>query len=430
MTTLNQGDVDNLPNFFFINEFKDVAMAKDRGSEQKHGRVVCSTEDCGQPSLKYCKQCEYLCKQCYDDHSKFRVTKSHIVIRASEGDAFTKSKVPPYPPCHRHKNEAVDLYCRTCNMPVCVTCSQSDHQSHDCCDLDKQAEVCKTKLEQICEDRLIDVVKKAIDKTKCHEKQADADIDDACDNVKSTFTIIHEKLNQKENNMLTKLQNIRRRVKQTVHTTLNSQMMTLARLESLKSCQVKLVEKNSPYDFSTVTDSIQRDVENHFSKEFPGIIWKNQTVRNTYRREVNLVESGEVIEVTGSVASDKQVEVTGSVASDKQVEVKEVSRIRLHDQDKGAVWGILGYVWGMLASSVVSRIRLHAQDKGDMYGMVVYHERVYVVHSKGLIVYCYTPDGSLSHKYEHKGGEKANIRGMCLMIDGDTAMSVTLVIQL
>ena len=172
VTTLNQGDEDILPKFFFINEFKDVAMAEDRGSEQKHGRVVCSTEDCGQPRLKYCKQCQYLCKQCYDEHSKFRVTKSHIVIRASEGDAFPKSKVPPYPPCHRHKNEAVDLYCRTCNMPVCVTCSQSDHQGHDCCDLDKQAEVCKTKLEQICEDTdgLIDVVKKAIDKTKCHEK--------------------------------------------------------------------------------------------------------------------------------------------------------------------------------------------------------------------------------------------------------------------
>ena len=99
--------------------------------------------------------------------------------------------------------------------------------------------------------------------------------------------------------------------------------------------------------------------------------------------------------MTGSVASYKQVEVTGSVTSDKQVEVKEVSRIRLH-----------------------------AQDKGGVQGMVVYNQRVHVVHGTGLIVYCYTPDGSLSHQYEHKGGENANITGMCLMIDGDTAMLV------
>ena len=42
----------------------------------------------------------------------------------------------------------------------------------------------------------------------------------------------------------------------------------------------------------------------------------------------------------------------------------------------------------------------------------------------GLIVYCYTPDGSLSHKYEHKGGEIAAIKGMCLMMDRYTAMLV------
>ena len=375
VTTLYQGGVDNLPQFFFMNELKEVVMAEDGIREdkpQKHGGVVCSTEDCGQPGLKYCKQCEYLCQQCTDDHSKFRVTKSHIVIPASEVEAFTKSKVPPYPPCHRHKHYVMDLYCRACNMPVCVTCSQADHQSHDCCDLDKQAEVCKTKLEQICEDTdgLIDVVQKAIVKTKCQVKQAEADIDDACDAVKSTFKIMHKKLNEEEKKMLANLDHVRRRIKKTIDVTLDGQMMTHASLESLKLCQVKLTKKNSAYDFSTVTDSMQRDVEKHFCRELPGIIWKSETVRKAksaqlrYQHDqgkVDLVESAETekVEVTGSVASDKQVEVTGSVASDKQVEVKEVSRIRLHAQDKGAVEGI-----------------------------VVYNQRVYVVHYTGLIVYC------------------------------------------
>ena len=74
------------------------------------------------------------------------------------------------------------------------------------------------------------------------------------------------------------------------------------------------------------------------------------------------------------------MENKGFVASVKQVEMKEVSRIRLHDQDKCGV-----------------------------YGMVVYNQRVYVVHLNGLIVYCYTPDGSLSHKYEHKGGARSRV---------------------
>ena len=43
----------------------------------------------------------------------------------------------------------------------------------------------------------------------------------------------------------------------------------------------------------------------------------------------------------------------------------------------------------------VCRISLHNQGK-RVIGMVVYQERVYVVHYRGLVVYCYNPDGSLS----------------------------------
>ena len=103
---------------------------------------------------------------------------------------------------------------------------------------------------------------------------------------------------------------------------------------------------------------------------------KNQCGDLRHQRKVDLVESVET----------EKVEVTGSVTSDKQVEVKEVSRIRVH-----------------------------AQNKDGVKGMVVYNQRVYIVHSTGLIVYCYTPDGSLSYNYDHKGGANADISGMCLI---------------
>ena len=386
-----------------MNELKEVVMAEDGVKEdtpQKHREVVCSTEDCGQPGLKYCKLCGFLCQQCYDDHQSIRVTKSHQVITASEGEAFTKSKVPPYPPCHRHKHQFMDLYCCTCNIPICTTCSHGNHRSHDCCDLDQQAEVCKTKLEQILEDTdgLIKVLKHAMDKTTSQMKQAEADIDDACKNVKSAFKIIHDQLNKEENLMLSQLQAARRRVNKMGDVTLDGQSMTLASLESLKSCQVKLSDKDSPYDYVTVTDSIHRDIKIHLNNELPGIMWTSQIERTNksglrHQARVDMVESM----VTENVEINKEVTGSGSVETDKQVEVMEVSRIRLHDQDKGKVWGL-----------------------------VVYNQRVYVVHHKGLMVYCYAPDGSLSHKYEHKGGEEAYTDGMCLMNDGNTAMLVVM----
>ena len=400
-TILYQGGVDNLPKFFFMNELKEVVMSEDGVKDdkpQKHRGVVCSTEDCGQPGVKYCKKCEFLCQQCYDDHSEARVSKSHQVVTASEGEAFTKSKVPPYPPCHRHKHQLMDLYCCTCNIPICTTCSHGSHSGHTCCELDKQAEVCKTKIDQICEDtdELIHVVKQAMEKTTRQVKQAEADIDDACDNVKSAFKIMHDKLNKEENKMLSNLQAARRRVKKTGDVTADSQMMTLASLQSLKSCQVKLTDKDSPYDYVTVvTDSMQRDVDNHYNKEIPGIMWTSKIKRTNELRHQGRVDMAQSM-VTENVEINQKVTGTGSVESDEQVEVKEVSRIRLHAQDKGAVSGI-----------------------------VVHNQRVYVVHYRDLIVYCYTPDGSLSHKYEHIGGEKAYVQGMCLMKkDGDTAMLV------
>ena len=56
--------------------------------------------------------------------------------------------------------------------------------------------------------------------------------------------------------------------------------------------------------------------------------------------------------------------------------------------------------------------------------MVVHHQRVYVLHDTGLIVYCYTPDGSLSHEYEHEDGSDGEVYGMCLIMSTDTSMLV------
>ena len=92
MTTLFQGGVDNLPKFVFMTELKEVVMAEGgvkNDKPQKHIGVVCSSGECGQPDQRYCMHCEFFLQQCYDDHSKSTVTKSHQVITASKGEPFT-----------------------------------------------------------------------------------------------------------------------------------------------------------------------------------------------------------------------------------------------------------------------------------------------------------------------------------------------------
>ena len=381
VTALYEGGVDNLPKFFFMNELKEVVMEDDGVKEdkpQKPRGFICSTEDCEEVAVSFCtKSCEFLCQLCDDEHSTSRRTKSHKVVTVNEGEEMIKSSVPPYPPCHRHNHQVLDLYCRKCNIPICTTCCHLHHRDHDFIEIDKQADMCKTKLEQICEDTdgLIHQVKQAIDKTKCQAQQAETDIDEMCDNVKSTFKIIHDKLDEEEKKMLSDLQEARRRMKKTVDVITDSQMMTLATMESLRSCQLKLSDKDYAYDYVTVTESIERDLGNH-SEKLPGLSWSSEFTR--------IGKTGELVQGRVEIKESEMVHK-------KQV---EVGRIRLHNQDK------------------------------EVLGMVVYRTRVYVVHHTGLVVYCYSPDGSLSEKYEHEGGADTVVQGMCLIMNKYTPILV------
>ena len=210
-----------------------------------------------------------------------------------------------------------------------------------------------------------------MDKTTSQMKQAEVDIDNACNDVESTFKRIHDKLNEGEQKMLSNLQATRQHVKKKGDVTLNSQSMALVMLDSLKSCEIRLADKDSLYDYVTVTESILRDVNNQYTKELPGIMWSSQIVK-----------------------------------TNKSLELRHQARVDFAES-----------VVTENVETEVSGIRLHAQNEGDVHGMVVHNQRVYVVHDKGSIVYCYTPDGSLSHKYEHKCEEAADAWGMCLVKD-------------
>ena len=54
----------------------------------------------------------------------------------------------------------------------------------------------------------------------------------------------------------------------------------------------------------------------------------------------------------------------------------------------------------------------------DILGMVIHRKHVYTVHCKPLTIYCYTQQGVLSNKYEHKSRQKSEVQGMCLMLSG------------
>ena len=375
-TTLYEGGVDNFPKFFFFNDLRDIADGCDGAvDDQSQSEMVaeCSTGDCRQTAVHYCQTgCQFLCQHCSDDHKSSRITKSHNVIPSSEYEVLCNNKCP-YPPCHRHGHQVMDLYCSTCNIPICTTCCQANHRHHDCCELTKQAEVCKDKLQVIIEetDGLIDVVKCAMDKTKRQAEHADKDIEEFSDNIKSTFKILHDELNEDEERMLANLQATRRRVKKTSDLAVDEQMMVLGSLENLRSVEVKLAEKSSVYDYVTVTTTIRRDVEKQRNRELPGFRWGSEYAGT--RRLDTQGHSG-------------RVEVKSSHNTSKIVKVKELTRISLQNQTT------------------------------DVIGMAIYNEHIYIAFTRGLAVLCYnSKSGELVSEHALEGGADTVVQGMCLV---------------
>ena len=387
VTDLHQGGVDDLPTFFFMNELKVVVTEQDEDNDiilqpdSKENGGVCSAEGCGQPALRYCKDgCQFMCQQCDDGHRGFKLTVNHNVITSSEGETFIKTKKSPYPSCHRHNHQMIDLHCLTCNMPICITCCQLNHRDHVCCELEEQAKTCKSKLQEICKDTdcVIRVVKQVLEKNKQQRKQAEADITDACDNVKSTFKILHNTLDKEERKMLLNLKKARRSVTEIADAFVESQTISLASLESLRSCQMKLTDKDSPYDYVTVTESIKRDFDGQCAQHLPGFMWSYQFKK----------KNG-----AGVLFHPKKVEIAKTVEFIGTTEVTEVGRILLRNHKKVVI------------------------------GLVVYKEHIYTVHLTKFVVYCYSNTGKLCSQYKHMD-KKIDIQGMCLIVDGEAPMLV------
>ncbi|XP_062610595.1 uncharacterized protein LOC134272363 [Saccostrea cucullata] len=66
-----------------------------------------------------------LCKACVGEHISDE-SKDHKVVKFQ-----SRKTTPLYPRCTFHETERCEMYCRHCDIPVCLTCLDSDqHRSH------------------------------------------------------------------------------------------------------------------------------------------------------------------------------------------------------------------------------------------------------------------------------------------------------------
>lgn len=127
--------VDGLPKNFLVEQLKDVA---DASIDQCEG---CSSGK-KKSATMFCAECrQRLCEACVDSHSRLRVTRTHTLVKFTDGEDFAEVAMQMarcY--CDKHPEETLKWYCTECKAPICVTCFIELHKSHDCSDINKTAD--------------------------------------------------------------------------------------------------------------------------------------------------------------------------------------------------------------------------------------------------------------------------------------------------
>ncbi len=167
VTDLPQQGVEGFHKAHHLNNLMEVhEMMKKASGEESTICESCKKES----STVYCRDCEkFYCEPCNKIHKMWPLTASHEVISTREAYRTASKMVPAKPAaelkCPSH-DKPLDLYCVTCEEPICYHCTIKSHKGH-AHDLVVDAyEECKT----IMKERIRTLVKNIKETEK---KQAD-----------------------------------------------------------------------------------------------------------------------------------------------------------------------------------------------------------------------------------------------------------------
>ncbi len=126
-----QQGVATFPKAFHLNNLIEVQNLLKRASgDNKSACDNCTNKE----AELYCAECDkFICPPCNEVHKKWSSLSAHQIISVSEvsSKASQMVSVKPVPimNCPSHC-KTLDLYCVTCEQPICYHCTIKDHKKH------------------------------------------------------------------------------------------------------------------------------------------------------------------------------------------------------------------------------------------------------------------------------------------------------------
>ena len=142
-TPLPQDGISGLRPAFHIHHLFDIRDALVKVKKVK-GPQKTQCDKCKKRDVaNFCHDCQFICMRCTETHEDWPELSSHRVISLSELEGSLSRPDPegdetqPLPAltkktecCSNHPKQELDLYCDTCETPICRDCIIRDHRDH------------------------------------------------------------------------------------------------------------------------------------------------------------------------------------------------------------------------------------------------------------------------------------------------------------
>ncbi|CAF0799161.1 unnamed protein product [Rotaria sordida] len=202
--------IDILPDYTIQNNHLNISndYMLPLGENSTQYCTACKSSE--SMAVAKCFQCSsFLCHQCVCAHQIMNCFEGHRVVHIKELDSNGNDLRLIF--CPIHKNETLKYFCTTCNIPICTTCTTTDHGrvGHEFISLNDAGSHQVAKLQHIVENtrqRLIDLKhsQKLIDRsysllqTQYNKAQHD---------INETFNFYRQLIDERKNDLIKELDN-------------------------------------------------------------------------------------------------------------------------------------------------------------------------------------------------------------------------------
>ncbi|KAH3715193.1 E3 ubiquitin-protein ligase TRIM56-like [Dreissena polymorpha] len=188
---VTRGGVKDFPPNFYINCIQDEI-----GSRPYIGTCNICERD-WLVSQYRCIDCDFdICRYCVHEHKLFThaVGRQPNIMKIETGNLGVNGTSEKN--CSEHKEEALQMYCLTCDIPICVSCICEKHRKHDTMTLAKKLQLARKHLQFDLDKLQIDVHNTKATLTRLHEIEKDSDkaAQEAIVNIEAYTKVIIEKI--------------------------------------------------------------------------------------------------------------------------------------------------------------------------------------------------------------------------------------------